>query len=92
MLLRIYLCHAYDDAYEEMDFETFGRNWVFFRESVGVDWKQEKLEIRGMGPLRTFAWPKDKRRSGKGVKREDRDVFDKFGMGFPEDELDGWWV
>ena len=91
-LLRIYLCHAYDDAYNEMDIRTFGRNWVFFRELVCEDWKREELEIGGWGPLRTFAWPKNKRRLGKGVKREDRDVFDETGMGFPEDKQDGWRV
>jgi hypothetical protein len=88
-LLRIYLCHACDDVYDEVGAETFGRSLVIFRDSPspGREWRKAPLSLGGFGYHRAMA---RRTRQGRGIKAEDRDVFDNSGLGGSESEGDGW--
>ncbi len=89
-LCRIYVCHACDDSYNEMGPKTFGRSFVLFRDSPNAEWRRETLELGGSGYHRALARSPGEERWGKGIKRKDRDVFDRAGLGFPGSEHDGW--
>lgn len=89
-LRRIYFCHACDDVYNEGGSETFGRSLVVFRNFPEEKWKSDSLELGGSSYHRALAWEEGNVRSGKGIKKEDRDIFDDSGLGFPDDKSDGW--
>jgi len=87
-LRRIYVCHACDDTYDEMGVETFGSSFVIFRNSADALWERASLELGGSGYHRAVAW-RGGARWGRGIKKEDQDLFDDSGLGFSDD---GWPV